>query len=71
MYDTMLNAVDNNKRLFPSHFTSQTHHPFKVPEAFGPHVDYLAQDRFGEKSRLKKYLNTIKFGDNWLGTVLT
>lgn len=65
--DAMLDAVENNTRLFISHFTSSTHHPWKIPDDFnktsytGPH---------GKHGNMDKYMNTIHYDDFWIGEIL-
>jgi arylsulfatase A-like enzyme len=60
-------AESKNERLFLSHFTSTTHHPWAVPESFGESKDYVQRSRWHGEGALNKYLNTIKYQDNWIG----
>ena len=60
--------MTNNSRLFLSHMTSTTHHPWAVPDDFET-VDYM-----GSKGSLHKefndYLNAVRYDDIWLGELL-
>lgn len=69
MRDMFEAAKAKNERLFLSHFTSTTHHPWALPEAFGEPVDYLEPNSWNEGS-LNKYLNTIKYVDGWIGEIM-
>ncbi|KAK2737806.1 hypothetical protein FQN55_000917 [Onygenales sp. PD_40] len=62
-------AEQNGERLFLSHITTSTHHPWSTPEDFGEHEDYFGDSR-GGKSPFNRYLNTIKFEDQWVGDIL-
>lgn len=63
----MLNAVENNTRLFLSHMTSSTHHPWHTPDNF-THIQYTGKR--GEHGAMNDYLNTIRYVDDWLGQIL-
>ena len=41
LQDLFREAEEKNQRLFLSHLTGSTHHPWNTPEAFGETVDYL------------------------------
>jgi phosphoglycerol transferase MdoB-like AlkP superfamily enzyme len=70
MRDTILSAVENNERLFLTHFTSTTHHPWGLPS------DYSKEDYWGEDGLvtshedINDYLNAVRFVDSWLGEIL-
>lgn len=68
--DTFREVQQSGNRLFLSHFTSQTHHPFDTPEAYGRHEMYMGAGRFGKEPVLNRYLNAIRYVDNWLGEVM-
>lgn len=68
--DLFTDAEKNNERLFLSHFTSSTHHPWNTPEAAGPTFDFLNKGKFGSEHQLNRYLNTIRYGDRWIGEVM-
>lgn len=63
----MLNAVENKTRLFLSHMTSSTHHPWKTPENF-TRIRYTGKR--GDHGPMDDYLNTIRYVDEWLGQVM-
>lgn len=68
--DLFKQAEEKNERLFLSHFTSSTHHPWATPEAFGDTIDYLGRSRWSPESALNKYLNTVNYVDNWIGQIM-
>lgn len=70
MRDLFLDAEKNNERLFLSHFTSSTHHPWKTPEAAGETFDFLKRRGWRSEHELNRYLNTIRYGDRWIGQVM-
>ncbi|KAG6041453.1 hypothetical protein E4U41_004187 [Claviceps citrina] len=63
--DSFSSARNNNERLFLSHITSTSHHPFRMPdeESYVP----LAN---GKHRDLSHYLNAIGYDDRWLGRIL-
>lgn len=68
--DVVNNTVRNNERLFLSHFTSTTHHPWKTPSDF-PDEQYFADDGVRTKHEdMNRYLNTVRYVDSWLGDML-
>jgi len=68
--DLFQEAEKKKERLFLSHFTSSTHHPWSTPEEAGPTFDFLKRQKWGSEHQLNRYLNTIKYGDRWLGEVM-
>ncbi|KAF5022714.1 hypothetical protein F66182_5262 [Fusarium sp. NRRL 66182] len=61
---------DQGKRMFLSHFTSTTHHPWDVPSSF-PKTDYLKiSGNSGWHQDFNSYLNAMRFTDAWLGELL-
>ncbi|TVY40610.1 hypothetical protein LSUB1_G005920, partial [Lachnellula subtilissima] len=66
--DIFQQSQELNERLFLSHFTSSTHHPWNTPGA-GKSVDYLKRVWSAEHP-LNRYLNTIKYVDGWIGEVM-
>lgn len=61
---------DNNERLFLTHFTTTTHHRWDVPSDY-PTVDYMPHDGGkGWGEHINKYLNTVRYTDEWLGTLM-
>ncbi|KAF4997392.1 hypothetical protein FGRMN_3883 [Fusarium graminum] len=61
-------GLAENKRLFMSHFTSTTHHPWGVPKWFETEK-YMGAEG-GNHQDFDKYLNTIRFTDSWLGDLM-
>lgn len=70
LLDVFRTAEEKNERLFLSHFTSSTHHPWNTPEAAGETVDYLKKRKWRSEHPLNRYLNTIKYVDTWIGEVM-
>lgn len=62
--DAFASARDNKERVFLTHLTSTSHHPFSMPadEAYVPLGSGLDD--------LSRYVNAIGFDDRWLGRVL-
>lgn len=67
--DTIDEALENNERLFLSHFTSTTHHPWKVPYEFN-REKYTGSKGNADHENMNKYLNTLRYDDAWLGQIL-
>ncbi|KAH6877067.1 alkaline-phosphatase-like protein [Thelonectria olida] len=64
------NATANNQRIWMSHFTSTTHHPWGTPEWFD-NEEYMPTSGGNQwHSDFNKYLNTIRFHDSWLAELL-
>ncbi|KAJ5140743.1 hypothetical protein N7448_004151 [Penicillium atrosanguineum] len=70
--DAILEAEHKHERLFVTHLTGITHHPWDLP----PHVDYheligsLTNSFGGKNDGLNRYLNTVGFNDRWYARVL-
>jgi hypothetical protein len=61
---------EKNERMFLTHFTSTTHHRWDVPKDY-PFVDYMPHDGGkGWGEHINKYMNTIRYTDEWLGTLM-
>lgn len=69
MRDLVFDSVKNNSRLFLSHLTSITHHPWGVPDYY-EEMEYSGDRGSVDHSVLDKYLNTIRYVDEWLGKIL-
>ncbi|EGE06251.1 sulfatase domain-containing protein [Trichophyton equinum CBS 127.97] len=67
--DTIDEALENNERLFLSHFTSTTHHPWKVPYEFN-REKYTGSKGNADHDNMNNYLNTLRYDDAWLGQIL-
>ncbi|KAF4454513.1 hypothetical protein F53441_3017 [Fusarium austroafricanum] len=61
-------GLAEDKRLFMSHFTSTTHHPWGLPKWFESEK-YMGKEG-GNHQDFDKYLNTIHFTDAWLGELM-
>lgn len=59
-------AKRDNGRVFLSHLTSTTHHPFVLPEG----EPYLPLSDDKKLNDLSHYVNTIGYVDHWLGQIL-
>lgn len=71
--DLFESAEKNNERVFLSHLTSSTHHPWATPPEFGEQESYWGKEgshASGGGTAWNKYLNSIKWGDRWIGEVL-
>ncbi|KAL1964582.1 hypothetical protein VTN77DRAFT_6756 [Rasamsonia byssochlamydoides] len=69
--DVIFEAAKNETRLFLSHITSTTHHPWNVPDSFRTQT-YMGLNS-GLRSRhqdLNNYLNAVAYVDEWLGKIL-
>ncbi|KAI9754737.1 MAG: hypothetical protein M1835_000870 [Candelina submexicana] len=68
--DLFTSAEKNNERVFLSHLTTSTHHPWATPKEFGEQQKYWGGSR-GHHSPWDRYLNSIKWADQWIGEVLS
>lgn len=62
-------TVANDQRLFLSHFTSTTHHPWTTPSKFQKEK-YFANGLMGKHKDMNNYLNSVRYVDAWLGDIL-
>lgn len=64
-HDAFQSAKNNSERLFLTHLTSTTHHPYAMPaeEEYVP----LATGKWDD---LSHYVNSIGYDDRWLGKIL-
>lgn len=68
--DVVNETLAKNERLFLSHFTSTTHHPWATPSDF-EEEQYFAHGKLMEKHKdMNNYLNTVRYVDTWLGDML-
>ena len=67
--DLINDAKKNNTRLFLSHFTSTTHHPWGTPSAFD-RLQYFKDDFLGTHDDMDNYLNAVRYVDHWLGKLM-
>jgi hypothetical protein len=68
--DLFRDAKKNDERVFLSHFTSSTHHPWNTPEEFGEALELMKKGRWSREHELNRYLNTVKYDDWWLGEMM-
>ncbi|KKK25400.1 hypothetical protein AOCH_004515 [Aspergillus ochraceoroseus] len=70
--DYIRDAIDvakrNNTRLFLTHLTGTTHHPWGMPN--NTYEKIMAASFKGQNGDLNRYLNTIGFADRWLAQIL-
>ncbi|KAJ5108962.1 hypothetical protein N7456_005637 [Penicillium angulare] len=62
-------TIANGQRLFLSHFTSTTHHPWATPSKFHKEK-YFADGLMGKHEDMNNYLNSVRYVDTWLGDIL-
>ncbi|KAJ5543206.1 hypothetical protein N7535_005635 [Penicillium sp. DV-2018c] len=68
--DVVNNVIQKKERLFLSHFTSTTHHPWGTPSDY-PEEQYFADDGLVSKHEdMNKYLNSVRYVDTWLGDMM-
>lgn len=67
--DLFEDAKKNNERVFLSHLTSSTHHPWATPSEFGPQQRYWGGRR-GGGTPWDRYLNSVKWGNQWIKTFM-
>ncbi|RGP80589.1 hypothetical protein FLONG3_1328 [Fusarium longipes] len=68
--DYIKNVTEQGKRMFLSHFTSTTHHPWGLPKSVNS-TDYLeTKDSMSMHQDLNWYLKAVRFTDAWLGQLL-
>lgn len=67
--DLIVDAKQNQKRLFLSHLTSTPHHPFATPKDWEGKQTYMNPQRWRPEDPLDGYLNTIKYQDDWISQI--
>ncbi|KAJ5108041.1 Alkaline phosphatase-like alpha/beta/alpha [Penicillium angulare] len=67
--DLFYEAANNNTRIFLSHVTSTTHHPWKTPRRWQKE-DYMGAVGNINHDLMNSYLNTARFVDEWLGDIM-
>ncbi|KPM45363.1 hypothetical protein AK830_g1177 [Neonectria ditissima] len=68
--DYIKDAQEGNKRMFLSHFTSTTHHPWGTPRSFQKAHYLKTRGKMGWHEDFDNYLNAMRFTDAWLGELL-
>lgn len=61
-------AEEKHERVFITHLTGQTHHPWDMPVG-DEYEEYIHSSLFKHNGRLNKYFNTLGVADRWLGEV--
>lgn len=67
--DLVFDAAENGTRLFLSHLTSSTHHPWSLPRSFQTE-QYTGEEGSVDHDSMNSYLNTVRYVDGWLGEIL-
>lgn len=67
--DLIFDAAQNDTRLFLSHLTSSTHHPWRTPKSFH-REQYTGGEGSVDHDSMNDYLNTVRYVDDWLGEIL-
>jgi arylsulfatase A-like enzyme len=70
LLDIVNEAIENNERLFLSHFTSTTHHPWSTPTDFHDEQYFASDTLMSKHEDMNNYLNTVRYVDGWLGDIL-
>lgn len=68
--DLFEEAANNKTRMFLSHVTSTTHHPWNTPDDFAIE-HYMGSEGSINHNLMNNYLNSARFVDNWLGDIMT
>ncbi|KND91907.1 Lipoteichoic acid synthase-like YvgJ [Tolypocladium ophioglossoides CBS 100239] len=64
--DAFASAKKNDERVFLSHLTSTTHHPFGMPED-EKYIPLASEKKLDD---LSHYINAVGYVDRWLGQIL-
>ena len=67
--DLIDETLRQNKRLFLSHFTSTTHHPWGTPEGWN-REHYFGDLHKSQHELMDDFLNANHFVDTWLGELM-
>ncbi|CAG8909326.1 unnamed protein product [Penicillium egyptiacum] len=70
LQDVVNKTIENNERLFLSHFTSTTHHPWGTPAAYQEEQYFAGDGLMAKHEDINKYLNTVRYVDTWLGDMM-
>lgn len=62
-------AEKHHERLFITHLTGQTHHPWDMPKGQG-YEELISSSIFNHNGNVNRYLNTIGVADRWLGEII-
>lgn len=67
-HDAINKAEKNQERLFLTHLTGITHYPWDMPR--NEFVEMVGSTYLPFNKKLRRYLNTIHFADQWLADIL-
>ncbi|KAE8370248.1 alkaline-phosphatase-like protein [Aspergillus caelatus] len=67
--DAIDDAEASHTRLFLTHLTGTTHHPWGMPH--DEYEEFLGSSWTGHNNDVNRYLNTIGFGDNWIAEIIS
>ncbi|KAJ5159529.1 uncharacterized protein N7482_006533 [Penicillium canariense] len=62
-------AEKHHERIFLTHLTGQTHHPWQMPKG-DKYEELIHHSIFNHNGNVNRYLNTIGVADRWLGEVM-
>ncbi len=66
--DAFDEAKEKNNRVFLTHLTGTTHHPWGMPD--DEYENIMGPSFKGKNNDMNRYLNTIGFGDRWIAEIL-
>ena len=67
--DAIYSAERGHKRLFLTHLTGTTHHPWAIPA--GNYTELMSYHKsYGMNRDVNRYLNSIGFADKWLSEII-
>lgn len=64
--DVFQTAKNNSERVFLTHVTSTTHHPYGIPKS----EPYVSLGHGSSMDDLSHYVNAVGYDDRWLGKML-
>jgi phosphoglycerol transferase MdoB-like AlkP superfamily enzyme len=68
--DVVNSTIQKNERLFLSHFTSTTHHPWGTPRDYHEEQYFSDEGLVAKHEDMNKYLNAVRYVDTWLGDIM-
>ncbi|KAJ5239117.1 hypothetical protein N7468_003736 [Penicillium chermesinum] len=67
--ETLARAEQKKERVFITHLTGQTHHPWDMPVG-EEYEEMISPGVFNMNRKINRYLNTIGVADRWLGEIM-
>ncbi|KAJ5132869.1 hypothetical protein N7448_007027 [Penicillium atrosanguineum] len=61
-------AEEDHERIFLTHLTGLTHHPFDLPVG-NEYEEMISPNIFSHHGKINRYLNTVGVVDKWLGEI--